>query len=205
MLPTETSEGLDMMISLQYFSRIRLINNFLPLLHQAAETEPARVVSVLGAGNETEIVTDDIEVTNNYSLQVASKQSITMTSLAMDELARSHPDISFLHVYPGVVRGTGITQGLGRGIATVGRLVMSTLARPFTVSLSESGERHVYAATSSAVAARGESGLTEGSVRRLAWNGEPCGPSAILMRYKSDGTQGRIMEMTETVIRRVVG
>lgn len=201
--PTETSEGLDRMISLQYFSRIRLINNFLPLLHAVVGLELARVVSVLGAGNEGQIITDDIEITKDYSLKVASNQSITMMSLSMEELAVSHPDISFLHVYPGVVRGTGITLGLGRGIATLGHLVMATVARPFTIGLEESGERHLYAATSDDFAP--ERKRPHQSVFRLGSNGEPCAYNAVLGGYKTDGTQERVWDLTDKVLRRVAG
>lgn len=191
------------MLSLQYFSRIRLITKFLPLLRRAADVELARVVSVLGAGNETQIDPENLEVKHNYSLKNASGQAITMTSLSLDQLAISNPSVSFLHVYPGVVRGTGIMQGMGRVMYYLARIAVSTFARPFTVSLGESGQRHLYAATSKAFVPGQQSAGDSSSFFRLAWDGEPCSPNSVLSNYKRDGVQKMIWERTKEIIRRI--
>lgn len=79
------------MYSLQYFARIKAIVNLLPLLNLAGhDHQLARVVSVLGAGNEGKVFVGDLELKNNYNLQNCSNQGITMNSLALEHLARQN-------------------------------------------------------------------------------------------------------------------
>lgn len=201
----ETTEGLDKLITLQYYSRLRLIVNFTPLLRKAAASgDLARIVNVLGAGNEGEISLSDMEVKDNYTLNNATRQAITMTSLAMDHLSCSNPEISFLHVYPGPVRGTGITQGMGPWIHRIGRVAMATAGRPWSVSLSESGKRHLYAATSEAYTPGHASVSASSSFFRLTSNGEPCSSNDALCGYEQNGTQEKVWEATQAVFKRVL-
>lgn len=153
----ETDEGLDKKLSLHYYSRMRFLNNLLPQLTNAGNSEGesspkglagslSRVVSVLEAGGESQINMEDLSLKQNYSLRNCAKHAITMTSLSMAELAKAHPTTSFVHAYPGIVK-TGLTRDmglLGRTSVEVAYLLM----KPWTISLGESGERHLYAATS---------------------------------------------------------
>ncbi|KAF6832993.1 short-chain dehydrogenase reductase [Colletotrichum musicola] len=199
----ETSERLDKMFSLTYYSRLRFVTNLLPLLQAAAEAkELARVVSVLGAGTEGKIFTDDLALRNeaNYNLRNCATQAISMTSLAFEHLAAAHPAVSFVHVSPGVVRDTGIMSGMGRFAGPIFKF-LTTLAAPFNISLRESAERHLYAATSVELGRGGG----DAKAFRLTWNGEPAGANAAFEKCMKDGTGKLVWDHTEQVFDEVCG
>lgn len=213
----ETSEGLDKKISLHYYSRMRFVANLLPQLTKATEEEKtkpslSRVVSVLEAGGEAPLNLTDLPLKTHYSLKNCAKHAITMNSLAMEHLASaaSHPQISFVHSFPGIV-GTRITRGLGSvtGLAVNALMV---LAKPWEVSVEESGERHLYAATSPRFApgaqasgtgvsrtddvAQGSDGHLGSGFYRLAADGETFAPSRVMQQYREDGTREMVWKHT---------
>lgn len=75
----DSKEGLDLCFALSYSCRARFISQLLPKLRASRN---ARVLSVLNGG--------------------------TMTSLALEQLARQEPSIVFLHSYPGWVKTDNI-------------------------------------------------------------------------------------------------
>jgi hypothetical protein len=200
----ETSEGLDKMYALQYFARIRSVVNFLPQLREAAATQQlARVISVLGAGNEGEIMVDDLELKRHFSLKVCSAQAITMMSLALEHLAQQNPLIDFAHVYPGPVRGTNIMKGMGKPIEMLARIAMTAFA-PFILSVQESGKRHQRIATvadfeSTRASRRGVDGTK--ALLRFDPKGDLCGANPFLTRYLDEGMTAKIWSFTERVFR----
>lgn len=97
---TETPEGIETDLALQFYSRQRLLTNLLPLMSQS--TSP-RVISILLAGAEGPLTITDLECRDNYNLMRATSSAATMTDLMFEELANSHPTISFIHVNPGFV------------------------------------------------------------------------------------------------------
>ncbi|KAG9838809.1 NAD(P)-binding protein, partial [Aureobasidium melanogenum] len=142
----ETSEGIDKLFALRYYARMRFIQNLLPLL-EVAKPQPGRVVSVLGGGFEGNINADDLDLKHNYNIVSCAMHSVTMTSLAMEHLAASHR-ASFVHVYPGFV-GTNIyTNSFPPPLAAVYNYGMWPLMYPFSVNINESGQRHLFHATS---------------------------------------------------------
>ncbi|KAF9880835.1 hypothetical protein CkaCkLH20_01877 [Colletotrichum karsti] len=197
----ETKEGLDKMFSLQYYSRIRFILNLLPGLERAGRyDELARVVSVLGAGKEGNIFSDDLSLTQkaNYSLPNCARQSITMTSLSFEHLAKAHPTVSFLHVSPGTVRGTNIMTGMGSITSSIINALM-VIAAPFNVSVKESGQRHLYAATSASLTKK----TKEHAAYRLAWDGEACRSNEVFEQYMKDGTCEKVWTHTEAEFKNI--
>src|SRR5438552_18084960 len=96
----ETSEGLDQLISLSYYSRLRFVYNLLPLL---SSSHNGRVISILAGGRERTIDLTDLEVRNNYSMVKVAQSAATQTTLAFEEFATSYPSVTFCHVYPGFV------------------------------------------------------------------------------------------------------
>jgi len=80
----------------------------------------------------------------------------TMTTLAFEELAAEHPNISFIHSYPGWV-DTDImnhlfatTPGALWGLAQIPRFtVLPVLKKCIFISTQESGDRTLFLATSS--------------------------------------------------------
>ncbi|KAL4979750.1 hypothetical protein BDW66DRAFT_95666 [Aspergillus desertorum] len=199
----ETEEGLDKKLSLHYYSRMRFISNLLPQLTTAANSNGdgkglASVVSVLEAGGEGTIHLDDLELKNNYSLRNAAKHAITMTSLSLEELAKANPAVSFIHSFPGVVK-----TGVGRDMGVIGRTAVNALyllAKPLSVPLDESGERHLFAASGLPKTA-----ANPGKPYLVNWNGEPRGNEKVLSEYREKKTGETVWKHTLDLYQRVLG
>lgn len=101
---TETSEGLDEKFALLYYGRWTIVDMLIPLLQKAAdEGGPARVLSVLGAGNERLVDFDDLELKKNYTFLHSNFIAGSYNSIAVLRFARKYPSISFSHTFPGFV------------------------------------------------------------------------------------------------------
>ncbi|KAF7585892.1 hypothetical protein BBP40_009930 [Aspergillus hancockii] len=212
----ETIEGIDHLFALRYYSRIRFIQNLLPLLKSAG---PSRVISVYGGGFEFGINTDDLDLKHNFSLLNAYKHSITMTSLSMEHLARTNPAVSFLHVYPGLV-GTNIySNSFPAPISTLYNYGMWPLIWPFSVNLQESGERHLFHLSSARYPAKegvlgqgvpvepgdiakGTTGETGSGSYLLNWNGDIRPSRKILGEYREQGIDELVWRHTEDLLDR---
>jgi hypothetical protein len=83
---TDTKEGLDICISLQYYSRIRLIQNLLPLLRKSPRP---RALSVLNAGWERKMIDEDIGLSNaaNYGITTVVPHTTTLMTLGLEYFA----------------------------------------------------------------------------------------------------------------------
>ncbi|KAJ5177550.1 uncharacterized protein N7500_000249 [Penicillium coprophilum] len=204
---TETEEGLNKKLSLHYYARMRFVVNLLPQL-TAASPRLSRVVSVLGAGGEGPLILDDLSLKSNYSLRNCSNHAITMTSLAMEELAQAHPSISFIHTYPGVVN-TGLTRDLG-SIAHMGAKAFLALASPWVIPLEESGERHLYISTSANYLPQSRKGDKHADIEPAmnAYFLDSCGlgrPNLKILRaYHANGISKKVMKHTMGVFDRVL-
>ncbi|KAE8385386.1 hypothetical protein BDV23DRAFT_190899 [Aspergillus alliaceus] len=214
----ETPEGIDYLFALRYYARMRFVQNLLPLL---ASARPSRVVSVYGGGFEFGINTDDLDLKHNFSLLNAYKHSITMTSLSMEYLATSHPAVSFVHVYPGLV-GTNIyTNSFPPPISALYNYGMWPLMWPFSVNLQESGERHLFhlssarypakkgdmaqgVAIESRDVAKGTTGETGSGAYLLNWNGEVQPSRTILKYYREQKVPELVWRHTEDLLDRAV-
>ncbi|PYI03221.1 short-chain dehydrogenase/reductase [Aspergillus sclerotiicarbonarius CBS 121057] len=213
----ETDEGLDRKLNLHYYSRMRFVTNFLPQLIKAGEQSGpclSRVISVLEAGGEAALHLDDLSLQTHYSLRNCAKHAITMASVSMEHLAASYPHISFVHSFPGVVR-TRLDRDFGTATKYAVAALM-VLARPWEIALDESGERHLYAATSPRFPPRiykdGVSGAAEGSdgvpgsgFYRLSSTGDTYKSNKIMGLYRADGTRSLIWKHTLDVFAKVRG
>ncbi|CBF78048.1 uncharacterized protein ANIA_11122 [Aspergillus nidulans FGSC A4] len=186
----ETTEGLDRKFALHYYARMRFVNRLLPLLESAADKIPSA------------------------SLKCGHHASL-MTNFYLEEMARRYKNTSFVHAYPSGVN-TGILRGLPGG--QIARSFLSVLLKPFMVPLEESGERHLFAATSRKFpcAARGKG--TDGDQEDVApgsggrpgsgcywvnWDGEVFPEHASIKQKRAEGAVERVVEHTEEVLRRV--
>lgn len=218
----ETDEGLDKKLNLHYYSRMRFVVNLLPQLTKANEVEEtakpgpnlSRVVSVLEAGGESALYLDDLSLKTHYSLRNCAKHAITMNSVSMEHLGSSCPQTSFIHSFPGLVR-----TRIGRDMGAVTKLAVNALmvlAKPWEIPFEESGERHLYAATSTRFSPRGGKdsveNVAEGSdghpgsgFYRLRSDGSTYKPSQVMQQYREDGTRSLIWKHTSDVFAKVRG
>ncbi|KAI9671227.1 MAG: hypothetical protein M1829_004634 [Trizodia sp. TS-e1964] len=154
---TETEEGLDKKFVANYYHRLRFTTNLLPLLTAAGEAynptspptspkELSRVISVLAPGEEGKIFEDDLDLRHNFGIGACATHSVVMTDFAFEHLAATHPHTSFVHSSPGIVK-TGYLKDSGAAVQLGGRLLYALLSM-FATSLEESGQRHLYSATS---------------------------------------------------------
>lgn len=146
-----------------YYARMRFTQQLLPLLH-AASSELSRVVSVLAPGEErTSFDLENLDLKKNFTLANAANHCITMTDFAFEEFAKQNPAVSFVHAFPGYVK-TGFSKESGTLVKS-GFWLLSQVLRPMFTGIEESGERHLYIATSRAYPAKSgsESGVELGA------------------------------------------
>ncbi|PWY80265.1 hypothetical protein BO94DRAFT_626076 [Aspergillus sclerotioniger CBS 115572] len=107
----DTKEGIDVTMSLMYYSRMRAIMKLLPLLLKSPL--PAKVVSVYAAGFEGKLFPDDLSLRDlkHYSYSQARSHMIYMHTLFMETLAEQHQgNLSLIHIFPGLVLGPGFDR-----------------------------------------------------------------------------------------------
>ncbi|GKZ73294.1 hypothetical protein AnigIFM50267_009977 [Aspergillus niger] len=213
---TETSEGIDRKLSLHYYARMRFAENLLPLLNQAASSGSlARVVSVMSPGNEGKLIEDDLDLRNNYTLPNAAAHACTMTSLYMAQLAAAHPNISWVHSRPGAVN-TNIMRDFNpllRGLTQALFALTPVCSSIGLLSVKESGERHVYAATSPLFAPRvkgvdtvGADGAKGSGAYRVDYDSSIVKAKAELVeRYLSSGVGKKVWEHTRAMYAKATG
>ncbi|KAJ5905943.1 Short-chain dehydrogenase/reductase SDR [Penicillium subrubescens] len=217
----DTSEGLHIFMALAYYARARFILNLLPLLRQAPSLR--RVVTVLAAGHEGTIYADDFQG-RKVPLSGVRGHNVSMTDLMLEHMASLAPEVSFVHDYPGPVK-----SGFGRETNSILMKVAITIFKivgPLVyVPIRESGERHLFFATSArykprvgseaaGVPVSGDvevSGGTDGEVGSgvyaVNWDGESAGPKSlqVLAKMRGEGMVQRLWEHTMMEFKRVTG
>lgn len=221
----ESPEGIDRKFTLNFYSRMRFISNLIPLLQTASTSPPnfARSVSILGAGHEGSINLDDIELKNKFSGVRCASHTCTMNSIMAEQFAARHPNISFLHTFPGTVN-TGVARELpiwARGILKV----LMPLFKPLLVGADETGQRQLFHSTSGmyppekpAAGSPVSSGIplptgmavgtgADGKVGSggyiVHWNGDITGIEKLLNGYRAEGVSKTIWEHTMGIFERV--
>ncbi|KAK8039359.1 hypothetical protein PG993_007770 [Apiospora rasikravindrae] len=101
-----TTEGLDETMAILYYSRMRAIQQLMPLLLKS--TLPATVVSVFAAGFEVErkLFREDLSLRDlqRYSYTQARSHLCYMHSMYMSKLAEIHAgQLRLIHIFPGLV------------------------------------------------------------------------------------------------------
>jgi len=160
----ETSEKVHLLAALNYYSRIRFITSLLPLLQHAPHLR--RIVSVGGGTQEGPLDSTDFPALR-VPLPALRGHLTSLVTLGLESVARTAPEVSFIHDYPGTVRTPLLNY--------MSEEQLSTLT---FVPLGESGERHLYLATSAHLPAKegGRDGVKvrEGDEIAVGTNGE-CG------------------------------
>jgi NAD(P)-dependent dehydrogenase (short-subunit alcohol dehydrogenase family) len=136
---TETKEGLDQKLAIHYYTRVALIQALMPLLEAtAAAGNDVRVMSVLSGGKHKPYkdYAIDPELKKNFSLSNAATAAGFYNDIAVESLAREHPNLAFSHVYPGIV-----DTAWGSNFNPFMRGVMWVLKKAFAISPEECASR----------------------------------------------------------------
>ena len=182
----ETAEGIEIVQSLEYYSRMLFVLHLLPLLGKA---EAPKVVSVLAGGLERATIDlDDLDLQKpgNFGIIKAQTQYAVMNTMTLEKLANDNPDVTFIHSWPGWVNTGNVRRSVDPNsiMAWFVWLVLEPLIGLFAISDEESGQRHLFQSTSAAFGGRS-----------VLWKGKPginsLGKPAdglFLVNYKCDCT-----------------
>ncbi|CZT22811.1 uncharacterized protein RCC_08517 [Ramularia collo-cygni] len=197
----DTVEGLDPSMSTRYYARIRLVERLLPLLDAAPH---ARVVWVLAAGEESPLNEDDLDLRQpeNWSLWNASRHACTMSTLALERIARDHPRLSITHWFPGPVQTPGLERSNANG-----------LNPPNPRTQDEAGQRVVFLATSDRYALNPgwvpvPAGLQRlppaaGGIFMVGADGELKDNQAVLGPMREKGLDERVWAFTQAMFEEI--
>ncbi|CRG86876.1 hypothetical protein PISL3812_03888 [Talaromyces islandicus] len=208
----ETTEGIEIAQSLEYYTRMLFIVHLLPLLSKA---EAPKVVSVLGGGLEKATVDlDDLDLKRpgNFGGVKAQVQYVTMNTVTLDKLANDNPDITFIHSWPGWVNTGNVRRGRDPNsfMAWLVWLFLEPLITLLSFSDEESAQRHLFQSTSAAFGGRGVPWKGKPGVNSLEKQGDglflvnykcDCTPNAKVMSTLRQKAQGKIWDHTQEILR----
>ncbi|KAK7181260.1 hypothetical protein DPSP01_003346 [Paraphaeosphaeria sporulosa] len=184
----ETSEGLETSLVLSYYTRMLFILHLLPLLRKS---EAPRVVSVLGGGMErtSSINVDDIDLEKpgSFGITTAQPHYAALQTVFLDKAASEHPDVTFIHAWPGMVNTGNVWRGLHASQSILYWFIwglLEPLIRLISSTDDVAGQRNLFLCTSAAFGGRG-----------VPWTGQ-AGTSTLrtrdgglfLANYKCDST-----------------
>ncbi|RYP68901.1 hypothetical protein DL770_008359 [Monosporascus sp. CRB-9-2] len=187
-----TEEGLETNFAISYFSRMRLLSNLLPLLHQSPRP---RVLSVLNGGKEKYIIENDLGLEKNWTIFNVVKHTTCLTSLAFDYLAANNTNVTFVHNYPGLVESDNFRRvNPPEGASLLHRIFLAAVKRlvaliRFFIGMTpnEAGERQVYHFTSDRYSP---------GAWRVHQNSEPLPATKALKHYEANGWPEKIWAFT---------
>lgn len=157
---TPTPEGIDRKMAVHFYGRWKFVTELLPLLEAAEKAgEDARVVSVLHAGRGCVIDLDDLGLKKHYTISKSARASPSYNSLAVEvrcilfkllctlisssiqEFSKRYPNISFSHIYPGII-DTPIFSELSPLLAFLTRPLLYPFLTSAEVRLSKRRSNH---------------------------------------------------------------
>lgn len=200
-------EGLNDDLAISFYSRLLFMKRLTPLLN--ASGKDARIVSVLSAGQEGNFITSDLGLKSrsarDFGVFPLMKHNVTMMSLAMHDLAKQNPSISFIHTNPGMVstqvhdRWIDGWTGPWAVIGWIFRRTMVPLMHWMGNTPGEAGEIGFFELTDQSL------GAQEGkNFWRVGENADEVKPSKLLQGYEDDGWGGKVVEhvvqVSETVL-----
>ncbi|KAI9686005.1 MAG: hypothetical protein M1822_003988 [Bathelium mastoideum] len=215
---SETLEHLPVLASLNFYSRMRFIQNFLPLLQKAPALR--RVVSVAGGSKEGTFDTTDFSA-RAVPLLALRGHLTTLITLGLEAVAKRAPEVSLVHDYPGTVM-TSLFDQMPGPLGFAMRTQHSLRGWWNGVPIEEVGERQVYLATSSQFpppngenagvplqgveAAPGIRGEVGSGVYSIDWDCESASESVqkLLTEYLTQGLDDKILNHTESEFKRIL-
>ncbi|KAJ5655733.1 hypothetical protein N7507_007683 [Penicillium longicatenatum] len=193
----DTSEGLDPSMTTRYYSRLRLVQELLPLLNKAPSP---RVVSVLAGGLERPLNENDLDLRDpkNWSFWNSSVHSGTMGTLALEIFAQANPRLSIVHWFPGTVATPGLARANKFGMSP-----------PNPTSADEAGQRALFLATNDRYSVHGGlvpmpiglsvSKRSGGGIFLVDPEGESADNEHLLSGLRKRGMDKTVWRFTETV------
>jgi hypothetical protein len=190
----------------------------MPLIKHAPSLR--RVVTVGGGTLEGPIDPTDFPALRVPLLQIR-KHLTTLITLGLEAVARTAPEISFVHDYPGTVNTPLMNHATGvHGVLV--RAYIRLLGRWICVPIEESGERHLFLITSARFppaikegawvqlgdgvgVAVGTTGETGSGVYSVGWDCESASPAVIelLAVLREKGMMDEIWRHTEGEYKRI--
>ncbi|KAI1391657.1 putative short-chain dehydrogenases/reductase [Hypoxylon trugodes] len=222
-----TSDGLPQASALNTYSRMRFVYNLLPLIQNASSLR--RIVSVLAANCEGPIDLDNLSGLG-FALRKWRNQLSSMQTLLLEEAARRAPNVAFVHTMPGLVKSGILRDAEGIVMNILSGLSHYVLEPLLQTPPDESGERHLFVATSAMYAsyndnatpagvpldttlsiARGSDGKTGSGVYSINNYGNKGGEGAspkveqLLAQFRKDGTARKVCDHVTAEFKRITG
>ncbi|RFU30521.1 hypothetical protein B7463_g5808, partial [Scytalidium lignicola] len=207
----DTKEGLDVTMSLMYYSRMRIITKLLPLLLKSKL--PPAVVSVYAAGSEAKLFPEDLSLRDlsHYSYSQARSHMAYMHTFFMENLAeQNRGKLALIHIFPGVVLGPGFQNPeLPAWFRVVWNcFFVPIFGRFLTVKPDNCGNRMLSLASTcypprpidessnKEAVTKGTDGKPGSGVYSLTWNGENNFPSKLYSAINKDEMRKKVWEHT---------
>jgi hypothetical protein len=201
-----------------YYSRLRFTTNLLPLIKKAPSLR--RIVTVGGGTLEGPIDPTDFPALRVPLLKIRGHLT-TLITLGLEAIAETAPEVSFVHDYPGTVNTPLMTHAKGLHGVLV-RTYVGLFGRWVCVPIEESGERHLYLATSSRYrpangnesgiqlgdgveVAMGTTGEVGSGVYSVGWDCESASPAVreLLTGLREKGMVDEIRRHTQGEYKRI--
>ncbi|TKA83744.1 hypothetical protein B0A55_00081 [Friedmanniomyces simplex] len=225
-----TPEGLEVSMSLLYYSRMRFILKLLPLL--LISPLPSHILSIFGAGLEkgpgAHLHPTDLSLTKNpaahYGFLNLRVHVVHMTTIFFEHLAQQNPGrLSLVHVYPGLVFTPAIKNPsypwwFKTAVFLLGPIAKRTIA----IKPEEIGKRVLFLATprfparqgaeigskqtggGEVAVAMGSDGVKGGGAYSVNWDGETNDIERSYVKLREQGFERQVWEHTMKVFE-VVG
>ena len=205
---SETKEGLEALMSIRYYARMRFLHQLLPL-------HPKHVLSVGAGTKEKPMIMSDLPLLDpkNYSVMNNAANSTTMTSLSLEHLAKEYPKTAFVHAYPGIVKTPAL---FGRDFGWIMRFLLTwilvPLSTPFCTDVGEAGQLGLFYLTSKRYASlEGPDGVelvpgikkAEGEGAYLVNETGETGAGPIMKEYRKEGMGSKIWDHTLEMFEKV--
>jgi len=193
-----------------------------PLLQNA--TALRRVVTVFAGGKEGPIDTSDFQGWKVPMLSARGHVSSLIT-FSLEALAKKAPGVAFIHNFPGPVK-SGIGRGANDIVMSVMKAIFWVIGPLVNMPVTESGERHLFLATSArypagkngdaasgvpladgVAVARGTGGTNGSGVYSVDQYGDSAGPKVkeLLAKLRKEGVVEKVWKHTEGEFKRITG
>ncbi|KAJ9642103.1 hypothetical protein H2204_002472 [Knufia peltigerae] len=202
----DTPEGLDNLMSLMYYSRMRFIDRLLPLLLESRLPRGsggsdggggggAHVISIYAPRTEGTLFPDDLSLRQpgHFTYLNARSHIAYFKTAFFETLVAKYPGkLSFCHVFPGLVHTPGFKNP---DLPTWFKVVFAVVGRPLMwfvgTSHAENGARMFYMATPHYPAGGGSAPKTKGDEESFAMGADGKRGSGVYLVFNDNGTESR--------------